>query len=124
MKYRYFSNGTEVKTLYKWPLDITGSQSKYHSYLNCHRANYCIFLKHGRLYTCSAAPNAHIINEYFDLGMAIDERENGIDIYSAGKKEILCFLARPIPFCKYCNIDAKESGFEWSQSKKEKSEWL
>lgn len=123
VKYCYVTPGV-VKTLKKMPLDAAGGQSIQHNFLNCHRANGCITLKHGKLYTCSAAPHASIINDYFNLGMCLEE-DDGINIYQAENRfEIMKFLARPIPFCRYCNIDAVERGYEWSQSKKERSEWL
>lgn len=123
VKYHYFNPGV-VKTLKKMCMDVTGKQSICHNFVNCHRANKCITLKHGKLYTCSAAPHASILNDYFNLGMELHEND-GIDIYQAkDRKEIMRFLARPIPFCRYCNTDATEEGIIWKQSKRERSEWI
>jgi hypothetical protein len=38
--------------------------------------------------------------------------------------EILDFLCKPIPFCRYCKIKAWEVGVEWSVSKKRLTEWI
>ncbi len=122
---RYFYvNPKAVKTLSKRPMDISGNQPILHNFINCPRANECIVLKHGKLYTCSAAAHAHIINDYFQLGMNLEE-ENGIDIYKAANcHEIMNFLAHPIPFCRYCGIDFAQTGYVWSQSEKKKEEWI
>jgi hypothetical protein len=37
--------------------------------------------------------------------------------------EILDFLCKPAPFCKYCNI-RKQNKIEWGISKKERKEWV
>lgn len=48
-----------------------------------------------------------------------------IDIYKAKDyTEILQFLAKPIPFCRYCNVAKWRSIGEWKTSKKEIGEYL
>lgn len=119
----YYVNAHNVKTLDKRPLDMLGNQPVFHNFLNCPRANECIVLKHGRLYTCSAAPHASIINDYFDCKMDLSNA-NSIDIYMAGnRQEIMNFLANPIPFCKYCKIDSAKMGYKYTHSDKKINEW-
>ncbi|MBD5165402.1 MAG: radical SAM protein, partial [Helicobacter sp.] len=38
--------------------------------------------------------------------------------------EILQFLAKPIPFCRFCNLAKWQSIGEWKTSKKDISEYL
>lgn len=123
INFGYFNNAEVVKTLFKLPLDMEGLQSVYHSFLNCHRANECTMLRHGRLYTCSVAPCALLLKEHFNLDIELSP-DDSIDIYKASSaQEILQFLARPIPFCRYCKIDQIEWDLPYSQSSKSLDEW-
>lgn len=81
-------------------------------------------LKEGRLYTCTVAPNIEHFNRYFNKNLYLSDRDS-IDIYKAETiGEITDFLAKPIPFCRYCNVAGREYGLEWEQSKKNISEWV
>lgn len=121
-KYVYYNPLEPVKTLFKHTLDLTGSQDAMHSFLNCHRANGCIMLAHGRLFTCTVAANAHHLKDYFNLDIKLSA-EDSIDIYSHTAREIMEFLARPIPFCRYCNIDKEKYGLPYGPSSKSIDEW-
>lgn len=125
VEYRYFGNtGTTIKTLDKYPLDLMGSQDARRSFRLCHRANKCIYLQHGKLYTCTVAPTIRHLNKRFGLNL-IESSEDYIDIYSAkSAQEILEFLACPIPFCKYCMPEKIKRGIEWHQSNGILSEWI
>lgn len=125
VEYRYIGNTRDtIKTLKKYPLDINGMQDVRRSFRLCHRANNCIYLQHGRLYTCTVAPNIKHLNKKFCLNL-IESPENSIDIYSAkSAQEILEFLARPIPFCKYCMPEKVQNGLVWRQSESKLSEWV
>ena len=47
-----------------------------------------------------------------------------IDIYKAkDKKEILEFLSKPVPFCRYCNVDNRKYSFDFEKSNKDINEW-
>lgn len=122
--YSYTDSRARVKTLFVRPLDREGRHNPNQTFLMCDAANRCITLKAGRLYTCTIAPNIHKFNKYFGIG--IDELpEDSIDIYQAASaEEILEFLARPIPFCRYCATERKQVGIRWHQSKKKLEEWM
>lgn len=123
VKYRYYNDGSTVKTLYHSALDLEGRQCGTQNFLTCYRANQCIYLEHGRLYPCTAAPTARHLNRYFGMDFELLP-EDSIDIYKASSaREILEFLARPIPFCRYCMISKAESGLPWRQSEKKIEEW-
>jgi hypothetical protein len=54
----------------------------------------------------------------------LSERD-GIDIYKAQDyDEVLAFLAKPIPFCKFCAVDKRRYNLEWGLSKKDMCEWV
>lgn len=113
----------ELKTSWHAPLDLKGMQDKNENFAHCRYANYCVFLKAGRLYTCSIAPNIGHFNKYFGKNLPLTNKDS-INIYKAkNEKEILEFLAKPIPFCKYCNVNARTFDHKWGVSKKEISEW-
>ena len=126
LKY-YYHNDVErdgEKKLIKYPFDLTGKYNPEYNYYHCFRANGCVTLKNGKLYTCVMAANFHILKEKFNLDVPLSER-NGIDIYKAtSAKEISEFLCKPIPFCRYCALDKKPEEYEWQTSKKDINEWL
>lgn len=113
-----------IKTLWKMPLDLTGNQDSIKNFMDCFLANECIALKHGRLYTCAIAPSIETFNKYFNKNIQLTEYD-GIDIYKATNiKEILEFLAKPIPFCKYCKVKGRTQGNPYGISKREIEEWV
>ncbi len=114
----------ETKTMVHEPVDIAGKQDIKKNFYSCSRVNYCITLKHGKLYTCNRAAHMHLLKDYFGLDISIDEA-NGIDIYKAETAEdILKYLIKPIPMCAYCDKKHITMGHEWGISKKELSEWV
>lgn len=120
----YGYNQKVIKTSYKIPLDLKGNQNVGTNFINCFHANFCISLENGKLYTCTVAPNIEHFNKYFKTEIPLTDKD-GIDIYKAQNiDEILKFLAKPIPFCKYCNVNGRTFGHEWGVSKKEIEEWI
>lgn len=123
VEFVYTNDHTEaVKTSWHLPLDMTGGQDPDSSYKKCDMGNICVFLKDGRLYPCTVAPNALHFNRYFCQKLETSDKDS-INIYTTDANEILEFLARPIPFCRYCNIDARQENIPWEISKKNISEW-
>jgi MoaA/NifB/PqqE/SkfB family radical SAM enzyme len=107
----------------KLPYDVQGGQNALDNFLSCLSSNFCTVLKNGKIATCGQVFAARHFNEYFHKNMEISD-ENFIDIYKASSiDEILEFLSRPIPFCKYCGIKKIKRGIKWETSKKEIAEW-
>lgn len=105
------------------PLDINGKQDINYNFTHCDDANHCVTLESGRLYTCTVAPNSYIFKNYFNLDMKT-VKEDSIDIYSVDSvDEILEFLARPIPFCRFCDIKNRSRDRKWEKSQKDIREW-
>lgn len=112
-----------IKTSHKVPLDLEGKQDTRESFMNCWHANNCVFLKEGKLFTCTIAPNIEHFNKFFNKNLELNKNE-GIDIFKAqSMDEILAFLSRPIPFCRYCKVKERSFGHKWRISKKEITEW-
>ena len=122
IKFKFHSyTGKAQKTLYKMPLDLSGSQEN--SFRNCTLANRWIALMDGKMYTCQVSPNAFHFNKKFGTNLDLQDGDF-IDIYKAKDiDEILEFLSTPKPFCKYCNINGIVNGIPWQPSKREISEW-
>lgn len=105
------------------PLDLAGLQNAYDSFIHCSHANNCITLYHGRLYTCSIAPNVRHFNQQFNTNLPVNP-EDSINIYEiVTNKDIMLFLSRPISFCKYCAVSRRTHEHSWKRSAKVIEEW-
>jgi hypothetical protein len=114
----------DAKTMWKIPFDTEGKQNQCDSFKKCNKANWCITLEEGRLYTCHTILMSKIFNNYFDKNMYISAKDY-IDIYKAVNiDEILDFLCKPVPFCRYCNFNEMIHRLEWGISKRDISEWV
>jgi organic radical activating enzyme len=102
-------------------LNKNGRQNIEKSFRFCDMSNECIHLCEGKLYTCPVIAYVKYLNNYFDENFEVTENDY-IDIYKVKSMgEILDFLCKPVPFCKYCD---KASLAEWGISKKERKEWI
>lgn len=107
----------------KLTLDLSGGQDATESFMDCYLANECIFLKDGRLYPCSIISHVNYFNDYFDQNLPVTQ-EDSIDIWEAQSlEEIMDFVSRPVPFCRFCNIRSRQGGQKWKMGKQEISEW-
>ena len=121
---KFFNNENVEKTSFKTILDPSGNLDPYSSFIDCHQVGNCNHLKNGQLYPCNIAPNIKYFNSYFNQNLKLSEMDS-IDIYKAKDyTEILQFLAKPIPFCRSCNLKKWRSIGEWKTSKKEIGEYL
>jgi hypothetical protein len=105
------------------PLDLNGKQDEIKSHKLCELANFCFQLIDGRLYQCETVAFVKYFNSYFNENLEITEKDY-IDIYKAKNiEEIIGFLCKPMPFCRYCRT--KDVDYvEWNISKKDISEWI
>lgn len=123
VQYKYYGNSAVIKYSHKIPLDLKGEQDIYRNFKHCHHANKCVFLRDGKLYPCSIPPNIHHFNSYFNQSIPICE-EDGIDIYNTESMDkVLKFLAKPIPFCRYCFVCYRLYKQKWGISAKQIEEW-
>lgn len=120
----YYGNTEYVdKSMMCIPLDIEGKQDPEDSFLRCSRANRCVSLDNGKLYTCSLIPYVKYFNEQFNKNLVVSpndyleiENTNNLD-------EILNFVSKPMPFCRYCNIKGTIWDIGYGISKKDITEW-
>ncbi len=115
--------GEVQKTSYHIPLDVEGRQDASSNFIKCFHANFTIFLKNHKLYTCTVAPNIDHFNKYFNMDLPISDMDS-FDIYKAqSAQEIFEFLSKPIPFCKFCYVEKRSFGHKWERSQKNIREW-
>jgi hypothetical protein len=108
------------------PFELKGLQKIKSNFVICHEGNNCIQLRDGKLFPCPQAAYIRYFNLFFNKNLEITERDY-ISIYSSHTiQEILQFLAKPIPFCRYCLIGdnlKQRTHQQWRISKKDISEW-
>lgn len=98
------SNNELNKTSYKVVLDLEGGANIFNSFRYCGFGNDCVQLKNGRLYTCQTAAYINFFNKKYNQNLKLTEYDY-IDIYQDySYEDILLKLAKPIPFCKYCDV--------------------
>ncbi|MDR3303857.1 MAG: radical SAM protein [Treponema sp.] len=115
--------GNFAQPMYKWLLDVKGTQNIEKSHSHCARANMCVTLREGKLYVCSLIPYVQYFNEYFNQKMNITE-EDCIDLYQVNTfEEILRYLGKPVLFCKHCDTGKIVYCNDWGISKREITEW-
>ncbi|WP_273212820.1 4Fe-4S cluster-binding domain-containing protein [Helicobacter rodentium] len=120
----FFNNAKIEKTSLKFVLEPKGNCNPLESFTKCGMANNCTQLKEGKLYPCNIAANIEIFNSAFNQNLPLNTLDS-IDIYKAKDySEILQFLAKPIPFCRFCNLSKWQNIGEWKTSKKEITEYL
>ncbi len=125
VKIEYYNNTNFVlKTSGHYPIDMEGQQKPIDSFFNCfHNVANLVFFKNGKIYPCTVAPNIRHFNKYFGTNVLEHERDS-IDIHKVNDiSEVLEFLSKPIPFCRYCNVRGRTFGHEWGRSKKQIEEW-
>lgn len=125
VKFQFYNHsGEETVTFNKLTLDPLGGHNSDLNFLNCYLANECIFLRQGRLYPCSVISHIRYFNAYFQRELPVTDADS-IDIYAAQTgKEILDFLAQPVPFCAYCDIANRKHSLPWRPTNRDISEWI
>lgn len=120
----YGDAGDQPKRLDHGPVDLNGSQNEGENFLNCFQAQSCCVLQHGKMYTCSTPASIRHFNNHFGLNIPVTAADS-VDIHQANNiEEVLTFLAKPIPMCKFCNIKKRSYGCRpWGTSTKNINEW-
>ncbi|GHU61509.1 hypothetical protein FACS189445_3590 [Spirochaetia bacterium] len=117
--------GGNMKEWFRFVYDVKGGTRNIKSNFKiCAFANAFFYLEDGKLATCGTPLLIKHFNKYFNQKLKTSEHDY-IDIYKANNiHEILTFLSKPIPFCRYCKPREMVNGVvEWGISKKEISEW-
>jgi MoaA/NifB/PqqE/SkfB family radical SAM enzyme len=120
-----FTGSSEEERMCKLPLDLTGSQNMKKSFQKCAISwGCCVTLREGRIYTCCIAAHIKFFNRYFKQNLVVGDKDY-VDIYKINSKdEIIDFLEKPFPFCRYCMTTETKFALRWGISKKEITEWI
>jgi hypothetical protein len=121
------------RSFYYKPLNREGKRRPIDSYRNCWYANRCIHLRYGKL-SCATVSYIDILNNAIIGGIVGGgggqnvefevSKNDYIDIYKARDiDEILDFLVKPVPFCRYCDFSRITFGKKWAVSERKLSEW-
>ena len=124
VKFEFFGSSDDFKYMVTLGLDIDGTQDIESAFTNCVEANNCIKLKDGKLYTCTRPAAIKKFNSFFDMNLKVTDADY-IDIYDdLDKSEVLERLAKPIPFCKYCNNTGDKKALKWGKTSRRIDEWM
>jgi hypothetical protein len=120
-----FSGSTAEERMCKLPLDLSGGQNMKKSFRKCAISwGCCVTLREGKIYTCCIAAHIKFFNRYFNQNLVITENDYA-DIYKVNTvEEIIDFLGKPFPFCRYCKTSETKFAQRWGVSKKEITEWI
>jgi len=120
-----FNGTTAEERMCKIPLDISGSQNMKKSHRKCPISwGCCVTLRDGRLYTCCIVAHIKFFNDYFKQNLEVCA-DDYVDIYKvSGKGEIIDFLEKPFPFCRYCATSKTSFAQRWGHSQKNINEWI
>jgi hypothetical protein len=123
-KFDYFDlTDSSEKISRKFCLDLSGSQNPKKSYNRCCMAFCTVALQNGRMATCPFVFTIKHFNRYFNQNIPVTPADS-INIYEAkSMQEIIDFLRKPIPFCRFCQSMGTEIVGEWRKTTKTISEW-
>ncbi|WP_020003378.1 radical SAM protein [Brachyspira innocens] len=120
----FFNDENVLKESVKTILNLDGTSNIFDNFTNCYLANNCLNLSDGKLFTCGLPANINAFNSYFSMNIKVTEHDY-IDIYKAKDyNEILQFLAKPMPFCRYCDITKWHGIGRWETSKRNIEEYI
>jgi hypothetical protein len=112
---------SELITSFNKFINASGDSDPAISFNECQALYRCPNLRDGKIYVCSFASLVHIFNNFFKKKIPVT-RTDCINIHdNINGGDIIDFLNRPIPMCKWCLHDRPL--FKWGISKKEIGEW-
>jgi len=111
------------KKMWKYPLDVKGTQPLRRSFNICSQVNNCSILRDGKIFPCLVTAYINHFNDYFGQELRLSEGDF-INIYDViDIREIYNFFITPHPFCKYCNRKGVQFGIKYGISERVISEW-
>lgn len=125
-----FCQNNQLVQFYKYSLNENGTNDPIEAHNNCvlwkEQPYYtCHELRDGYLYPCSQIARLNVLNEKFGTKFEGMEQSR-IYIYTATKDEIVEFLDKAVPCCKYCNTKQWDNDNKgtWKKSTKSKDEFI
>ena len=103
-------------------LNPQGDSDPDTAFRNCRTMGKVPFLKDGKIFSCVLAARIGVLNHQFDLHFP----QSAADSISLGAgvsgSDIVDFLDRPVPFCRWCLENWPTS--KWGLSAMRREEWL
>lgn len=110
-----------IKKFFKFSKNLNGNSEPKEMFLCC-REYVCNSLQGGRIFPCGIAAKSPTLTKYFSVDLPLCDMDS-IDIHSdVSGKEILSFLEKPIPWCRFCT--SERTTFNWRPSDKMLEEWI
>lgn len=111
----------QIKSFFKH-LNISGDSDPNASFHNCRRMFKTPQLRDGKLYPCFFPAYVHFFSAYFNKSLYATENDS-INIFGkVHPTEILEFMDRPIPMCRWCLT--RRSYETWGLSGRNINEWI
>lgn len=111
----------QVKHFFKH-FNINGNSDPKDSFLNCQLMFQTPQLRDGKLFPCFFPAYVHIFSQYFNKPLYAS-KDDYINIFgNANSADIIKFLNRPIPMCRWCV--ARRSYTKWAISRQDINEWI
>lgn len=121
--FKFFGNQTEANSHWAhMALDIEGLQYEQHNFMRCINANICAILSNGKFWSCVRPYKIRHFNKKFGTDLYIDSEDYLVVDEIKSLDEVMSFLARPLPFCRFCNPFANHET-KWELSKANIAEW-
>jgi ABC-2 type transport system ATP-binding protein len=111
----------QIKHFFKH-LNIDGDSDPKASFLNCRLMFQTPQLREGKLFPCFFPAYVHIFSQYFNQSLYASE-DDYINIFdNINQADIIEFLDRPIPMCRWCVT--RRSFTKWGSSEQNINEWI
>jgi len=104
-------------------IDVNGKQNEIENINMCYESKNCNCLDNGKIFLCYIPACIDTFNKKFNLNIPVS-KDDYIDIYESNSiQEIMDFLKKPVPFCKYCDVKNRNN-IDWGISKRTIEEWV
>ena len=118
----YYYGGSKIHFC-KYPLNMDGRGDMNKNFNRCD-SSCCATLRDGKMYICCRTYSVKFFNEYYGQEFKVLEKDYK-DIYAVkDADELLDFMCKATPFCRYCDLDKSKFGIPWGITKKEIGEWI
>lgn len=119
----FSGDGCPRDEMWRLSLDEANISRPIDNFINCPRANACVFVSHGKVFNCATMANIDHFNKSFGTNMSLCE-DDFVDIYKINDvNSMLEKICTPKPFCRFCNIEKRRYGIKWTSSKGDIKEW-
>jgi hypothetical protein len=115
--------GAPIRQFKTVPMDPRGTRDPDEMYRLCGAAPRCPFLRSGSVYLCARIAMSGILAERFGVGLPVCDADRLALDEARGGSDVLRFLARSVPWCRFCGREAT-TDFDWARSSGARDEWL